>query len=379
MNKILLSYNNNRFSLFCLLKYFVRMHRFLKPWRLFLYLIWFLYFLWSSVFWLFWKEGDLVVNDTITIQDWDTLNTLYEQVTSWKWLLQLKRWYKKNQEVLSVLQPWTYQFSWAYTFTEFFEFLSDWPQISYLPLTILEWWSIYDVDDYLVRESVWRPWEYVDIVTNPVTIEKYKAEYRFLDESWDIASLEWFLYPETYYVDASKDILDQLIVLQLKQFQKDIRDAFGDQIDRYPSKLSKAWFDVNLWVYDLITLASVIEKEERLDENKTKIASVFLNRIDTWMRIDADITLCYGLGEWYETCTPDVIVQNLQDAENPYNTRAVSWLPPSPISNIHVSSLKWMLEAEKTSNFYYLHDSKGKIYLAKDLSWHNRNKSKYLQ
>ncbi len=71
-------------------------------------------------------------------------------------------------------------------------------------------------------------------------------------------------------------------------------------------------------------LASIIEKEERYGPNRPTIASVFFNRLETGMRIDADISLCYGLGKGYENCTPEVIVENLYDASNVYNTRAVA-------------------------------------------------------
>jgi UPF0755 protein len=73
-----------------------------------------------------------------------------------------------------------------------------------------------------------------------------------------------------------------------------------------------------------------------------------------------------------------VIVENLQDTSNPYNTRAVAWLPPTPIANIHVNSLLGLLNTEKSSHFFYLHDDTGRIHLSSDLSEHNQKKSKYL-
>lgn len=97
------------------------------------------------------------------------------------------------------------------------------------------------------------------------------------------------------------------------------------------------------------------------------------------MRIDADISLCYGLAEPYETCTPSRIVAHLQDSSNPYNTRAVNGLPPTPIASVHVSSITALLDAPKTDLFYYLHNPQGKLFTAKTLSEHNTNKSKELQ
>ncbi len=70
-------------------------------------------------------------------------------------------------------------------------------------------------------------------------------------------------------------------------------------------------------------LASIVEKEERSNSQRPAVASVFYNRLQDGMRIDADISLCYGLAQPYSACTPDVIVENLQDNTNLYNTRAV--------------------------------------------------------
>jgi len=68
-------------------------------------------------------------------------------------------------------------------------------------------------------------------------------------------------------------------------------------------------------------LASVIENEEKANANKPAIAGIFLNRIQQGMRLDADITLCYGKEITYDLCTPAYIVQNLKDSANGYNTR----------------------------------------------------------
>lgn len=73
--------------------------------------------------------------------------------------------------------------------------------------------------------------------------------------------------------------------------------------------------------YQILTLASVIEKEERAAANKPTVAGIFLKRLSLGMRIDADITLCYGLKTGYETCTPVLIAKSVSDTKNPYNTR----------------------------------------------------------
>ncbi len=134
-----------------------------------------------------------------------------------------------------------------------------------------------------------------------------------------------------------------------------------------------------MWWYDILTLSSKIEKEEKNKKNKSTIAWVFLNRIQNKMRIDADITLCYGLEEPYETCTPSVIVQWINDTKNIYNTRIQKWLPPTPISSVTATTFDALLHFKKTPYLFYLHDNKGQIYYAETNAQHEENKSKYLR
>jgi UPF0755 protein len=96
------------------------------------------------------------------------------------------------------------------------------------------------------------------------------------------------------------------------------------------------------------------------------------------MRIDADITLCYGLRQGYENCPPSVIVMHLDDKTNPYNTRAVMGLPPTPIANPSIASIRAVLQPTTSKDIFYLHDSKGRIYTAQTNAEHELNKSKYL-
>ena len=322
------------------------------------------------------------LDTTILVNEWDTLHAVFDKVSSGLTPLKLKRFLKNNPEVISTLQPWSYIFSWDYSFGEFFEFLDAWPQVKYASVTLLEGRSMYDMDAALTRKEYIYEWEYKEFVQNELIISKYTNKYEFLElaaQDWDLVSLEWFLYPDTYFIDASKDFIDQLVFLQLESFSNKVWIPNKEAIISYNQTLGNRGIDTSVSFYEMIILASIIEKEERVNENKVKIASVFLNRLVSWMRIDADISLCYGLETPYEECTPAVIGANVSDATNIYNTRAVGWLTPTPIANIHVSSLEWLLSAQASSNFFYLHDDKGGIHLAEDLSWHNINKSKYIK
>ena len=126
-------------------------------------------------------------------------------------------------------------------------------------------------------------------------------------------------------------------------------------------------------------MASIIEKEERNDANKATVAGIFYKRLTGGMKLDADITLCYGLHTTYETCTPTVIAKNIDDSSNPYNTRANRGLPPQPICNPSESSINAAIHPQTSDYLFYLHDNQGSIHYGKTIDEHNQNKRTYLQ
>lgn len=302
---------------------------------------------------------------------------------SWGEKIKLKRFLKKHEAETKSIQPGSYVFSGTYDASGFLNVLLAWPSHVYEHITVLEWRSIYDVDVSLSKKWLIQTWDYTAFVTNPQIIETYTQRYDFLaqakKERGNITSLEGYLYPDTYYIDKDKNIVDQLVYVQLEWFQKKIWKPYGDELKNLSTHLHTLGFEFNLSSYGALIVASLIEKEERVDENKALIASIFFNRLNDNMQLDADISLCYGLEQWYEYCTPSLIVEHLYDKHNLYNTRAVAGLPPTPISNVTVPSIRALLDATKTPYYFYLHDKNWQIHTGENISQHNANKSKYLR
>lgn len=187
------------------------------------------------------------------------------------------------------------------------------------------------------------------------------------------------MYPDTYFIDSDKDTVDQLVYLQLEEFKTKIREPYGEQLLKLSTHLQSLSYNFSLSSYGALIVASIVEKEERIDANKPIITSIFYNRLDNGMQIDADISLCYGLQQGYETCTPRVIIDHLYDTTNPYNTRAVAGLPPTPIVSPTVGSITALFDAEPSNDFYYLHAPDGTLHTATDNIEHMKNKNIYLQ
>lgn len=324
----------------------------------------------------------LHIETTYVLREGQSMQPFYDDL-SWRERFRLKWYLRRNPEVTTAIQPGTYVFSGSYSPREVVDVFLAWPQQVYNHITILEGRSSYDIDEALADDELIDRGAYHAFITDTEIIVRYAERYPFLaqavQERWALTSLEGYLYPDTYYVDPAGDLIEQLVLLQLEAFNQKVWIPYGERLTSLTASLSQKGYSFSLSSYGALILASIIEKEEFLDANKPDIASVFFNRLENNMRLDADISLCYGLAQPYDLCTTAVIVEYLGDDGNLYNTRARAGLPPTPISNPNDVTVAAVLDAQKSNNFFYLHDNSGQIHVSETISQHNEKKSKYLK
>lgn len=198
-------------------------------------------------------------------------------------------------------------------------------------------------------------------------------KYWFLDESIlndkIYYSLEGYLYPETYFVLESMDSKD-IIEIMLKQTDK--------VLSKYKTDLENSKYSV----HEILTLASIIEKESLTEDDRKGVSSVFYNRLNSGDSLGSDVTTYYGAKvNLYERD----LYQSEINQVNDYNTRSSSMagkLPVSPICNPSESSIAAALNPIESDYYYFVSDKNGKIYFAKNYSEHasiiNELKSKDL-
>ena len=124
---------------------------------------------------------------------------------------------------------------------------------------------------------------------------------------------------------------------------------------------------------DFITLASIVEKETGLADERAHVASVFLNRLSKGMRLQSDPTVIYGLfgGEGKPSDRP--IYQSDLKKDTPYNTYLIKGLPPTPIANPGKDALEAVANPWKTQDLYFVADGSGGHVFAATLDEHNAN------
>lgn len=128
---------------------------------------------------------------------------------------------------------------------------------------------------------------------------------------------------------------------------------------------------------EVLIIASLIEREAKTNEERPMVAGILINRLKGgWpLQIDASVQYAVGsFGNWW----PILNLNNLS-IESAYNTYKNTGLPPGPISNPGISSIKAALDPEKNDYWYYIHDKSGNIHYAKTLEEHNSNVAKYLR
>lgn len=225
------------------------------------------------------------------------------------------------------------------------------PARNEVSVTVIEGWTIQDIQDALAAMQI-------DVVPSDFLAERFAEEFSFLKSLPKGTSVEGYFFPETYRV--WKDQLpDSLFRKQLLEFMT-ATGGFEEEAKKQGRTL-----------HEVVTLASIIEKEVRLDEDRPVVAGIFMNRIRIGMRLQSDATLNYVTRSGRSRLT----AEDLKN-ESPYNTYVHVGLPPGPIANPGKSSLEAALHPAQTPYFYFLTDASGKIYYAKTLEEHATNRYK---
>ena len=184
---------------------------------------------------------------------------------------------------------------------------------------------------------------------------------------------EGYLFPDTYLFPSE---------ITAEKVAQTLRLTFDTKFDE---KMRSDADEKGLTMSEVVTLASIIEKETKTDKERPIVAGIYFNRLGVGQAIQADATAQYPLGtircaevvgdcDWWKVPTRLDL-----EVDSPYNTYMHAGIPPAPISSPGLSSLKAVVYSEVSPYFYYIHDDSGQIYYAETLEGHNRNVQQYLR
>ena len=155
------------------------------------------------------------------------------------------------------------------------------------------------------------------------------------------APLEGYLFPDTYFMRPDTTAA-QIVDVLLDNFER-----------KAGATLRAAAVDRSVAIYDIVKLASIVEREARDRNESATIAGVYTNRLRIGMKLDADPTIQYALGEWRELSLGDLKLAS------PYNTYLNPGLPPTPIANPGVAALEGAAKPAAVPYFYFVAKNDG--------------------
>ena len=227
-----------------------------------------------------------------------------------------------------------------------------------IPITFPEGWTSKQMAERLDANS-FSGNDFLSIVNNPSA--ELKDKYKFLSDVPEGKSLEGYLFPDTYYFakDASaQDIVEKM----LKNFDAKMDESMLNDVAAQKKSL-----------YDVVTMASIIEGEVASDADRKIVSGLFWQRISSRQALGSDATLEYILGG---NKRQHSIAETKTDS--PYNTYLHKGLPPGPVSNPGISAIVAAVYPTDTQYNYFLSDPKtGNTIFAKTFAEHVANKAKY--
>lgn len=184
-----------------------------------------------------------------------------------------------------------------------------------------------------------------------------------VSKKYPYANLEGVLLPETYYYQQG-DSDKQILLRAFEAMQTELNAAWEQRNEDLP--LSTA--------YEVLILASIVEKETGHAPERAKIAGVFENRLKRKMRLQTDPTIIYGMGERYKG---NIRKKDIRE-KTAYNTYQIDGLPPTPIASPSKEAIWAVAQPEKTDALFFVAKGGGQHYFSKTLAEHNRAVRKYL-
>lgn len=246
-----------------------------------------------------------------------------------------------------------------------------------ITVTIPEGWRLEQVADYLGEAEIFAEPEAADAYRTQALSGELTgmdvSAYPFLQERPEGAGLEGYLFPETYEIPAEGATPADVLSRQL--------DVFAERVaPLYEQAIVSGTTDMDL--HTVLTVASIVEREAVAPEERPDIAGVYLNRLAAGMRLEADPTVQYAMGyqpdsgQWWKT---PVFLEEYSSVVSPYNTYLNDGLPPGPIANPGLSSIRATLEPADHDFLYFVAtpDGTGAHVFAETFAEHEENVRRY--
>lgn len=224
-------------------------------------------------------------------------------------------------------------------------------------ITIAEGFNIFDMAALFEKNGISTQKEFLDLVYDPVFIEATLGE--------KVPSLEGYLFPETYKYTKFEG-LRTIVTQMVKRFQTVWNEQVGAEKNKLPT-----WSR-----HQIITLASIVEKETGAAFERPIVSSVFHNRLAQNMRLQTDPTVLYGMAVVQKKMPTNITKKDLL-TPTPYNTYTEAGLPPAPIANPGLEAIRAVLNPAQTKYLFFVSQNNGTHVFSETIQEHNKAVQQY--
>jgi len=230
-------------------------------------------------------------------------------------------------------------------------------------VTIPEGWRAEEVAEMLTAKNIMDGDEFLRVVREGTAVE-----HNILFDRPAGKSYEGYLFPDTYRLPehgTPEDLISRML---------------DNLASKLPANAIELASQQGLSLFDTLTIASIVEREAVIAEERPVIASVYLNRITQGMYLQADPTVQYGMGyqadtgQWWKT---PVTLEEYSAVDSPYNTYMNPGLPPGPIANPGIDSIVAVLEPAQTNYLFFVAYGDGAHIFAETYEEHQKNVAVY--
>jgi len=224
-------------------------------------------------------------------------------------------------------------------------------------ITVIEGWNLKDIAGYLEEKGIISSGEFLEI-----TNSDFSKGYDFLNDKPKNLGLEGYLFPDTYLVNRGF-VVEEIIRMMLGNFNEKLTPDLREEI--YLQKKT---------IFEIITMASLVEKEVKSAEDKKIVAGILWKRMEEGIPLQVDATIAYITGK-----KTTKISREETRIDSPYNTYKYKGLPLGPICNPGFESILSSVYYINSEYLYYLSTPEGKTIFSRTLEEHNIAKEKYLK
>jgi len=258
------------------------------------------------------------------------------------------------------------------------------PEIS---ITIIPGWNLRQVEEYLIKQGIAKG-AFLDTIMVPPAInisltrslpadlltDPYNPPLKILkDKPWSV-SYEGYLAPDTYRVFAGASVTSTLMKL-IKERDSQFTEQMYNDTDDFWRRVYNNKTETPLNIHQLLTMASIVEKEVKYDEDRAKVADILWRRYLKGWALQVDSSVHYAIDKTGDVFTTD----KEREVDSPWNTYKYKGLPPGPICNPALPSITASLYPEANDYWYFMTDTDGHAHFAHTLDEQNSNANRYLR